>query len=154
VASQIFLFLRDTHVLPKLLSYEKNCRRYRWWAHRRSIAVHLRCKWLYSSFTTMEETEKCYAFILFRTPHETIVTLKAGNLLFSFISDIKGLQQSIWLENITYQLAVSTGAQLIEMNINSSPYETMKWSSWVSLMCYVFETLVCCGYHYNNHNIV
>jgi hypothetical protein len=41
-ASQIFL--RDTHVIPKLVSYEKHSKRDRWQAHRRLIAVYLRCK--------------------------------------------------------------------------------------------------------------
>jgi hypothetical protein len=38
-ASQIFL--RDIHVLPKLLSNEEYCRRDRWQAHCRLIAVYL-----------------------------------------------------------------------------------------------------------------
>jgi hypothetical protein len=38
------IHLRDTYVLPKLVSYEEHCRRDRWSAHRRLIAVYLRCK--------------------------------------------------------------------------------------------------------------
>jgi hypothetical protein len=41
-ASQIFF--RDTHILTKLRSYEEYCKRDRWQAHRRRMAVHLRCK--------------------------------------------------------------------------------------------------------------
>jgi hypothetical protein len=41
-ASQIFL--RGTHVLPKLVSYEEYCRRDRCRRHRRLIIVYLRCK--------------------------------------------------------------------------------------------------------------
>jgi hypothetical protein len=36
------IFLRDAHVLLKLLSYEEHCRRDRWLAHRRVIAVSVR----------------------------------------------------------------------------------------------------------------
>jgi hypothetical protein len=38
------IFLRNTHVLPKLVSYEEHCRHDRWLSHRRLIAVYLRCK--------------------------------------------------------------------------------------------------------------
>jgi hypothetical protein len=38
-ASQILL--RDAHVLQKLLSCEKYCRRDKWQAHRRLIAVYV-----------------------------------------------------------------------------------------------------------------
>jgi hypothetical protein len=41
-ASQILR--RDAHALPKLLSCGEHCRRDQWQAHRRPIAVHLRCK--------------------------------------------------------------------------------------------------------------
>jgi hypothetical protein len=44
VAKVFQILLRDAHVLPKLLSYEEYCRRDRWYAHRRLIAVYLRCK--------------------------------------------------------------------------------------------------------------
>jgi hypothetical protein len=36
-------FVRDAHVVPKLLSCEEYCRRDTWLAHRRLIAVYLRC---------------------------------------------------------------------------------------------------------------
>jgi hypothetical protein len=41
-ASQIFL--RDAHVLPKLVSYEIYCRRDKWYAHRRLITLNRRSK--------------------------------------------------------------------------------------------------------------
>jgi hypothetical protein len=42
VAEVSQIFLRHTHVLPKLVSYEEHCRRDKWQAHHRPIAVHLR----------------------------------------------------------------------------------------------------------------
>jgi hypothetical protein len=36
---------RHAHVLSKFLSYEEYCRRDRWQAHRRLIAVYHRCKY-------------------------------------------------------------------------------------------------------------
>jgi hypothetical protein len=69
-ASQIFL--RDTHVLPILVSYEKHCKR------GKPIAVFLQSISGVSAinplvaFTTyMEERERCYSFIFSRTPYET-----------------------------------------------------------------------------------
>jgi hypothetical protein len=43
IAESSQIWLRDSHVLPKLLSYEEYCRRSRCWAHRRLIA-YLGCK--------------------------------------------------------------------------------------------------------------
>jgi hypothetical protein len=37
VAEVSQILLRDTHVLPKLVSYEEHCRRDRWYAHRRLL---------------------------------------------------------------------------------------------------------------------
>jgi hypothetical protein len=39
VAEVSQIFLRDTHVLPKLASYEEHCRRDRWQTHRLLLAV-------------------------------------------------------------------------------------------------------------------
>jgi hypothetical protein len=37
VAEVSQIFLRDTHVLPKLVNYDEHCRRDRWSTHRRLI---------------------------------------------------------------------------------------------------------------------
>jgi hypothetical protein len=47
VAEVFQIFLRDTHVLLKLVSYEEHCRRDRWYAHRHLIAVYQRCIFMY-----------------------------------------------------------------------------------------------------------
>jgi hypothetical protein len=44
VAEAYQIFLRDTHGLPKLVSYEEHRGRDRWQAHRRLIAVYFRYK--------------------------------------------------------------------------------------------------------------
>jgi hypothetical protein len=65
----------DAHVLPKLLSYEEYCRRDRWLADRRLIAVYLRCKYCYPFSRILRHPwsrERCYSFILSRTPHVTL----------------------------------------------------------------------------------
>jgi hypothetical protein len=41
IAEVFQIFLRDTHVLTELVSYEEHCRRDRWLAHRHLIAVYL-----------------------------------------------------------------------------------------------------------------
>jgi hypothetical protein len=77
VAEVSQIFLRDTHVLPKLVSYEED----KTWQSSKHIAVLLQSisgvinlilLILYSPFTTsMAERERCCSFILSRTPHET-----------------------------------------------------------------------------------
>jgi hypothetical protein len=71
-ASRIF---SQTPTLPKLLSYEEYCRRDRWLADRRLIAVYLRCKYFYPFSRILRHPwsrERCYSFILSRTPHVTL----------------------------------------------------------------------------------
>jgi hypothetical protein len=63
VAEVTQIFLRDTHVLPKLVSYEEHCRRDRWQAHRdvllQSIS-NVNVVNTMSPFTTsIEERESC-----------------------------------------------------------------------------------------------
>jgi hypothetical protein len=81
-ASQILL--QDAHVLPKLLSCEEYCSRdittchvCSSYVHRRLIAVFLRCKCcavnLLVAFYDIHGRERCYSFILSRTPHEIII---------------------------------------------------------------------------------
>jgi hypothetical protein len=69
VAEVSQIFLRDTLVLPKLLiSYEEHCKRDMWLAHRRLIAVYLRCKcYIHAG------KREVLIFILSRTPHETFL---------------------------------------------------------------------------------
>jgi hypothetical protein len=71
VAEASPIFLRGAHVVPKLISYEVYRRRDRWTAHRRLIAVYLRCE-CYSRFLRHPwKKERDAFFILSRTPHET-----------------------------------------------------------------------------------
>jgi hypothetical protein len=71
-ASQINL--RDTLVLQKFVSCEDYCRRNKWEAHRRLIAVYIRCKCCYSFSRLLRHPwrKERGAFVLSRAPPETI----------------------------------------------------------------------------------
>jgi hypothetical protein len=67
--------LQNTHVLPKLVSYEKHCRRDG--GKRIAVLLHISgvsaINHLVAFTTSMEEREICYSFILSKTPHETFL---------------------------------------------------------------------------------
>jgi hypothetical protein len=67
------VFFQDAHVLPKWLSYEEYCRQVINPSPSDCILSQvgmLLILWL--PFTTsMEERDRCYSFVLSRTPHET-----------------------------------------------------------------------------------
>jgi hypothetical protein len=70
----IILFLRDTHVVPKLVSYEEHCRRDRWQAHRRLIACISGVSAinpLVAFYDIHGGKREVHSFILSRTPHGT-----------------------------------------------------------------------------------
>jgi hypothetical protein len=65
-ASQIFL--RDTHVLPKLVNYEEGDN-----VTGGSPGVSaINPLVAFYDIVAMEERERCYSFILSRTPHKTM----------------------------------------------------------------------------------
>jgi hypothetical protein len=85
VAEVSQIFLRDTHALPKLVSYEEHCRHDRWLAHHRLTTVYFRCKCLLLFTTSMEERERG-PILLFYPEHYTRLYLTLTQPIYSYLT--------------------------------------------------------------------